>query len=423
MVKKREKFAWAMFDFANSGYTTVVLTAVFSTFFVGVIAQDLGTGSATLLWTITIAVANGIVLFSAPLIGAITDFSRNKKSFLLITTLGCIIFTALLYFTGPGTITLAVILIILSCVMFYSGENIIAAFLPEICQPEDMGKLSGYGWALGYVGGLLVLGLTLFYVNFAQANGESAEHFVPVTLLIVAGCFALASLPTFVWLKERGATRSKPAELSYITLGYQQLKETWKQAHKYQDLFRFLIALMVYHCGINTVVVLAAVYAQEVMHFQTQDTIQLILVVNITAAVGALFFGIVQDKFGSINTLRITLLIWIAATTLAYVTQSVSLFWVVACLIGIALGASQSAGRALVGLFSPPERNGEFFGLWGLATKLAAIIGPLSYGFVTFATQGNHRLALLSTTLFFVAGLILLYRVNEKRGKLNAKTE
>ncbi|MCF6299429.1 MAG: MFS transporter [Thiomicrorhabdus sp.] len=423
MAKKREKFAWAMFDFANSGYTTVVLTAVFSTFFVGVIAQDLGTGSATLLWTVTIAIANGIVLFSAPLIGAITDFSRNKKSFLLITTLGCIIFTALLYFTGPGTITLAVILVILSCVMFYSGENIIAAFLPEICQPEDMGKLSGYGWALGYVGGLIVLGLTLFYVNFAQANGESAEHFVPVTLLIVAGCFALASLPTFFWLKERGSTRSKPAELSYITLGYQQLKETWKQAHKYQDLFHFLFALMIYHCGINTVVILAAVYAQEVMHFQTQETIQLILVVNITAAVGALIFGIAQDKFGSINILRITLLIWIAATTLAYITETVSLFWVVACLIGFALGASQSAGRALVGLFSPPERSGEFFGLWGLATKLAAIIGPLSYGFVTFATQGNHRLALLSTTLFFIIGLILLYRVNEKRGKLNAKTK
>ena len=420
MVEKREKFAWAMFDFANSGYTTVVLTAIYSTFFVGVIAKELDEGTGTLLWTVTIAIANGLVLFSSPLIGAITDFSRNKKLFLLITTVSCVIFTALLYFTGPGDIPLAICLVILSSVMFFSGENIIAAFLPEISKPEDMGKLSGYGWTLGYIGGLLVLGLCLFYVNWAQAAQQTAEQFVPMTMVIVAACFAIASIPTFVWLKERGAQQLKPADQSYTKIGFQRLRDTWQHAHKYQDLFRFLITLMIYHCGINTVVVLAAVYAQEVMGFQTQDTIMLILVVNITAAIGAFIFGFVQDSFGSINTLRITLFIWIAATILAFFTETVSMFWVVANLVGIALGASQSAGRALVGMFSPPERNGEFFGLWGLATKLAAIIGPLSYGFITYITQGDHRLALLSTTLYFIIGILLLFTVNEKRGMQTA---
>ena len=420
MVEKREKFAWAMFDFANSGYTTVVLTAIYSTFFVGVIAKELDEGTGTLLWTITIAIANGLVLFSSPLIGAITDFSRNKKLFLLITTVSCVIFTALLYFTGPGDIPLAICLVILSSVMFFNGENIIAAFLPEISKPDDMGKLSGYGWTLGYIGGLLVLGLCLFYVNWAQANQQTAEQFVPVTMVIVAACFAIASIPTFVWLKERGAQQIKPPNQSYASIGFSRLKDTWQHAHKYQDLFRFLITLMIYHCGINTVVVLAAVYAQEVMGFQTQDTIMLILVVNITAAIGAFVFGFVQDNFGSINTLRITLFIWIAATILAFFTETVGMFWVVANLVGIALGASQSAGRALVGMFSPPERNGEFFGLWGLATKLAAIIGPLSYGFITYITQGDHRLALLSTTLYFIIGIFLLYTINEKRGMQTA---
>jgi len=420
MVEKKEKFAWAMFDFANSGYTTVVLTAIYSTFFVGVIAKDLDEGTGTLLWTITIAIANGLVLFISPLIGAITDFSRNKKYFLLISTVSCVIFTALLYFTGPGDVPLAICLVILSSVMFFSGENIIAAFLPEISKPDDMGKLSGYGWTLGYIGGLLVLGLCLFYVNWAQANQQSAEQFVPMTMVIVAVCFAMASIPTFIWLQERGAQQIKPPSQSYMKIGFQRLKDTWQHAHKYQDLFRFLITLMIYHCGINTVVVLAAVYAQEVMGFETQDTIMLILVVNVTAAIGAFIFGTVQDKIGSINTLRITLLIWVAATVLAFFTETVSMFWVVANLVGIALGASQSAGRALVGMFSPPERNGEFFGLWGLATKLAAIIGPLSYGFITYITQGDHRLALLSTTVFFVIGIILLYTIDEKRGMLSA---
>ncbi|HFE37818.1 MAG TPA: MFS transporter [Gammaproteobacteria bacterium] len=420
MVKKREKFAWAMFDFANSGYTTVVLTAIYSTFFVGVIARDFDEGTATLLWTLTIAIANGIVLFSSPLIGAITDFSRNKKTFLFSTTLGCVVFSASLYFTGPGDVALAITLVILSSVMFFSGENIIAAFLPEISKPEHMGKLSGYGWTLGYIGGLLILGLCLAYVSLAQSRGETAEQFVPMTMLIVAICFAVASLPTFIWLKERGAQQVKPKELSYLKIGFLQLKDTWQHAHKYQDLFRFLVILMIYHCGINTVVVLAAVYAQEVMAFQTQDTIKLILVVNITAAIGAFVFGILQDKLGSLNTLRITLFIWIAATSLAFFTETVSMFWLVANLVGIALGASQSAGRALVGLFSPPARNGEFFGLWGMATKLAAIIGPLSYGLITYLTQGDHRLALLSTTLYFIAGIALLSFINEKRGRLAA---
>ena len=420
MVRKREKFSWAMFDFANSGYTTVVLTAVYSTFFVGVIAQDLPTGDATFLWTLTIAIANGIVLFSSPLIGAITDFSRNKKSFLLVTVLGCTLFSALLYLTGPGDIALSMLFVIIASVMFFSGENLIAAFLPEISKPEDMGKLSGYGWALGYIGGLFVLGLCLFYINAAQANGETAEKFVPETMLIVAICFLIASLPTFIWLKERGSQKVKPANISYFRIGLQQLKTTWKQAHEYRDLYRFLITIFIYHCGINTVVIIAAIYAQEVMHFTTEDTIMLILVVNITAAIGAFIFGIVQDKFGSINTLRITLLIWIGATSLAFFTETVTLFWVVANLIGLALGASQSAGRALIGMFSPIERNGEFFGLWGMATKLSAIVGPLIYGLIASVTQGDHRLALLSTTLFFVIGIIMLSTVDENRGRLAA---
>ncbi|MDX1811565.1 MAG: MFS transporter, partial [Gammaproteobacteria bacterium] len=240
-------------------------------------------------------------------------------------------------------------------------------------------------------------------------------------ILIVAVCFALASLPTFLFLKERGNFNQKPQNISYFSIGFKRLKSTWQHAHLYQDLFRFLIAMTVYYCGINTVVVLAAIYAQQAMGFETEDTIKLILVVNITAAFGAFVFGFIQDKLGSIKTLTITLLIWISATLLAYFTETVTMFWIVANMVGLALGASQSAGRALVGLLSPMERNGEFFGLWGLATKLAAIIGPMVYGLITFLTRGDHRLALLSTIVFFVVGLLILLTVNEQRGREAAK--
>lgn len=409
---RKEIFAWAMYDFANSGYTTVVLTAVFNTYFVGVIAGSAGydSGAATLLWTIAMAIANALVLISAPLIGAIADHSAMKKRFLAITTLGCVTATAALALCGPGDVALAMALVAIATLMFASGENLIAAFLPELTPPENMGRISAYGWSLGYVGGLIVLGACLAYVTSAQARGETAAQFIPITMLIVAATFALASLPTFFWLKER-AIPNKMSKGSLFVIGFRRVAETWRHARQHRNLFRFLLALAIYQCGINTVIVLAGVYAQEVMHFATQDTIMLILVVNVTAAVGAFVFGRVQDRLGSKQTLAVTLLVWIGAMFLAYFTNDRTSFWVVANLVGLALGASQSAGRAIVGILSPPQRSGEFFGLWGLATKLAAIIGPLSYGLVTQITHGNHRLALLSTTVFFVAGLAILFTV------------
>lgn len=407
-----------MYDFANSGYTTVVMTTIFSAYFVAVVAGGgEENGTATLLWTIAVAVSNALVVISAPVVGAIADFSARKKLFLGFTTVGCVLFTALLAVVGPDDVWIAMFLIILSNFMFSSGENFIAAFLPEISPQETMGRISAYGWTLGYFGGLVVLGLCLIYVQWADKKGYTAEFYVPGTMLIVACAFALASLPTFIWLRERAIAQQHAHRMHYIHIGFTRLKHTIHHARLYKDLFRFLITLMVYHCGINTVVVLAAVYAQEVMGFTTNENIILILVVNITAAAGAFLFGMVEDRIGSKNTLIITLLIWSIATIMAFFVQDRVWFWVVANLVGIALGSSQSAGRAVVGLFSPPQRCGEFFGLWGLATKLAAIIGPLSYGAITHLTHGQHRVALLSTTLFFIAGLLLLATVNEKRGR------
>jgi len=421
-VPRREVLAWAMYDFANSGYTTVVLTAVFNAYFVGVVAgngpdKD---GTATLLWTVAMAITNLIVLASAPILGAIADHGAHKKRFLALTTVGCVFFTALLGFVGQGDVVWGMVLVILSSLMFASGENFIAAFLPEIAGPEDMGRISGYGWSLGYLGGLLVLGLCLVYIQWAQAQGDAATQYVPVTMWITAAMFALAALPTFLWLRERAVPQPLAAGENYIRIGFARVRHTLVHAWRYRDLFRFLVSLAVYYCGINTVVVLAAIYAQEVMGFTMQENIMLILVVNITAAIGALGFGLAQDRLGSVRTLAITLVVWIGALVLAYFIESRAGFWVVANLVGFALGSSQSAGRALVGQFSPPGRSAEFFGLWGLAGKLAAVIGPLVYGLVAFLSHGDHRRALLSTCVFFILGFLLLMTVDERRGRAAA---
>jgi len=414
-----------MYDFANSGYTTVVLTAVFNAYFVGVVAggSPATRDSATLLWTVAIAVTNLLVLVSAPVLGAIADYTGRKKHFLAATTAGCVLFTALLGLVGEGDVVLGMALVIVASFMFASGENFISAFLPEIAGERNMGRISGYGWSLGYLGGLLVLALCLMYVQAAEGRGEDATEYVPVTMWITAAVFALAALPTFLWLRERAGAGAPPPPEGYLRAGWRRVRHTLSHARHYRDLFRFLITLAIYYCGVNAVVVLTAIYAREEMGFTFKDTIVLILVANMAAAAGAFAFGLLQDRIGSVRTLALVLLIWSAALIGAYFVETRAGFWVVANAVGFALGSVQSAGRALVGLFSPPARAAEFFGLWGLAGKLAAAVGPLTYGVISYASGGNHRLALLSTASFFVLGLVLLVTtVDERRGRAAALT-
>jgi UMF1 family MFS transporter len=427
-VQRRELFAWAMYDFANSGYTTVVLTTVFNVYFVGVVANSFAAdnnGGATFLWTLAMGLANALVLISAPVVGAIADEYALKKMLLLITTTGCVVSTALLALCGPGDIVLAMLLVVFSSVMFASGENIISAFLPEISPVEKMGRISGFAWGLGYLGGILSLGVCLLYINWAEAREYGAEQYVPVTMLIVAVLFALASLPTFMLLRERAvpmlSLRSRQGIFregrDIFVKGLASVAATLREATRFRDLFRFLLTMLFYQCGVSTVIVVAAIYAKEVVALSHQEIIIMVLVVNFTASLGAVLFGLLQDKLGSVRTLAVTLVVWIVAVGIVYQAELKSDMWLAANLIGLAMGASQSAGRALVGQFTPPARTAEFFGLWGFSGKLAAIIGPVSYGLISYASAGDHRLALLSTLAFFVAGLLMLFTVNEQRGR------
>jgi len=418
-VRPREVFAWAMYDFANSGYTTVVITAVFNAYFVAVIAGN--APWATLAWTAALSVSYACILLTGPILGAYADLRAAKKRLLALTTAGCVLATALLALTGPGTLALAVALLLVSNFCFGSGENLAAAFLPEIAKGEALGRVSGWGWSLGYLGGVLTLGLCLGYVTWAQAHGEQAQHFVPVAMLITATIFAAASLPTFLLLKERARPMPRAAGENVARAALARLAQTVRDAARYQDLGRFLLCIVFYQAGIQTVVALAAVYAEQALGFSTRDTIVLILVVNVTAAVGAFAFGHIQDRLGHIRTIALTLVLWIATTLIAWAATGPDLFWVAANLAGLCLGSSQSAGRALVAYLSPADRHAEFFGLWGMAVKLSSILGPLTYGVVTWSTDGNHRLAMLATGGFFVIGLLLLARIDVPRGRRAAE--
>ncbi len=414
-VRPREVFGWAMYDFANSGYTTVVLTAVFSAYFVGVVAGN--AEWATFAWTATLAFSAVLVMLLAPAIGALGDALGAKKRLLALATIGCVITTAGLAFAQTGSVALAVVLIVLSNFFFSIGESLISAFLPELSRQEALGKVSGWGWSFGYFGGMLALGLSLAYVLSAKAGGASATEFVPVTMLITAGIYAVAVLPTFLFLRERAQPRGIHAVASGMRGSLGRLRETWHAARRLQDFFRLLLCGTCYHAGIAVVIALAAIYAQEAMKFTEIETMTLIFTVNIAAAAGAFTFGYAQDRVGHKVALAVTLVGWIVMTLLAGLGTTRGIFWVAATLAGLCMGSSQSAGRAMIGVLAPRERVGEFYGLWTLAVRLASIIGPMTYGAITWITVGNHRLAIVSTGAFFVAGLLLLHAVDMKRGR------
>ncbi len=321
-VQRRELFGWAMYDFANSGYTTVVITAVFAAYFMGGVAG--GADWAPLAWTVAVSISYVIVMLTMPSLGAWADLHGAKKKLLIWSTAGCVVATAAMALVRPGGVLLAMVLIIVSNTFYSYGESLTAAFLPELARPEAMGKVSGWGWGFGYLGGMLTL----------------------------AGC------------------------LAYVL-----------------------------H------------YAEQVIGFLPQETMVLILVLNVAAAAGAFGGGHLQDRIGHKLTLGLTLLGWIATCVIAALAATKGQFWVAATIAGLSMGSCQSVGRAMVGLFAPRAQLAEFFGLWSFATRLASIVGPLAYGLITWGTGGNQRVAIACTTLLFVLGLMALAPIDVVRGR------
>ena len=413
-VRKREVFGWAMYDFANSGYTTVVITAVFAAYFVGGIAQK--AEWATFAWTAALSVSYAIVMLTMPSLGAWADLHGAKKRLLMLVTVGCVASTAALALAGPGSVAVAMLLIIVSNTFFVYGESLTAAFLPELARAESLGKVSGWGWGFGYFGGMLALGICLGYVLWAQGQGIKADQFVPVTMLVTAVIYGAASLVTFRLLRERAQPNPAALRDGGLRATLRQLQGTFSHARHYRDFMWLLACAVFYQGGVAVAITLAAIYAEQVIGFKPQETMVLIFVLNLAAAGGAFAWGYLQDRIGHKVALGTTLVGWIVTCVIAAVVTTKGGFWYAAVIAGLCMGSSQSAGRAMAGMFAPQRQLAEFYGLWTFAIRLASIIGPLSYGAITWMTGGNQRIAILSTTVLFFIGLVLLLKVNVQRG-------
>lgn len=405
-----------MFDFANSAYTTIIVTVAFSIYFTKLVAPG---ANADWWWSVAVATSNLIVLILAPIIGAIADGSGRKKSFLVVMWLLCVAGTAALSFVTPGALVLGIILFVVSNCAYAFGETLVGGFLPEISTPQNIGRISGFGWGLGYLGGIgsLILVKPLIAAGFTEANLPGLQTAWIVTALF----FFIGALPTVLFLRERTVRTSGQSVGVHAAEGFKRIAATWKSLKQFSELAWFLGAFFIYSCGLMSVIAFAAIYAERTIGFSSGDIIMLFIALQVAAAAGAVLFGWIQDKLGPKRSIELALVIWLVVSVGAYFSTTKAQFWPVAIAAGLGIGSLQSASRALVGLFSPVSKSGEFFGFWGLAMRAAYVAGVFVFGSISSAT-GSQRIAILVNGSFFLVGLVALRSVNVERGRAAAES-
>lgn len=413
---RRAVAAWATYDFANSAFTTLIVTFIFATYFTDAIAENEVVG--TELWSRGVGLSQVAVALLSPYLGALADRGGYRKRFLLLTTLVCVVGTAALYEAGPGDVAFALIVFVTANIAFELANVFYNAFLPDIAPPHRIGRISGYGWSLGYVGGLFCL-LAGYYVFVAPdtppfgLDPETGEH-VRATNLLVAAWYGLFSIPMFVVLKERRPAAPPPVG-RVLRSATRELARTFNEIRSYRDIFWLLLARLVYNDGLVTIFAFGGIYAVGTFGFTTADIFLFGIVLNLAAGIGAYGFGFVDDRLGGRTTILISLVLLTLAAAAAVAATSRTVFWAAAILVGLCAGPNQSASRSLMGRFIPLTKENEFYGFFAFSGKATAFLGPVLLGVFTgiFETQ---RAGMAVVILFFVVGGAILLRVDEKRG-------
>ncbi len=421
--------AWCLFDFANSSFPTVALTAFGSAYFQGVLARDgvalgslrLGPSSA---WGAAISLSFLAVTLTAPVLGALADRGGARRRFLALYVALCVGATTALAWVPPGAGWLAFGLYVLANFAFEGAYVFYNAFLPSLAPPDRLGRLSGLGWALGYVGGLgcLLLALPLVPKHYDAAGASAAS----TVYLLVAAWYLLFSLPALVLLKDTkpsttsetdpdaGTSSTPPGGLR---AAWREVLGTLRSLPQHPSLLFFLLAYLLYNDGVTTVIEFTGIYTKEVLHFGPAENVTLFVLLNVVAAPGAYAFGHLLDRIGARRAISATLLVWVLVVVLAAQVQSKAGFWPVGALAALVLGATQACSRVLMAQLAPAERSAEYMGLLALSGKASAVMGPLLYGLVAdlSARPGNpasgHRTAILALGLLFAGAWLLLRRV------------
>ena len=414
---RRAIFSWCMYDFANSPFTTLVVTFIYSTYFTKAITENEIVGTA--LWSKGVTLSAIMVALLSPVMGALADKGGFRKLFLLITTAIAAIGSAVLYKFGPGQAMQALLWFIIANFAFEMGMVFYNAFLPDIAPPEKIGRISGYGWSLGYAGGLLAMFIALFgFVNpevpwfgFSTVNGEN----IRATNLLVTVWYLVFSLPIFLWVKE-DKSRVSGDQKNIIGSSLKQLGATFHEIRRYREIVRLLIARLFYNDGLITIFAFGGIYAAGTFDFSFSEIMIFGIVLNIAAGAGAFAMGFLDDKVGGKRTIQISLYGLIIATVIAVFSPNKIFFWIAGIKVGIFSGPNQASSRSLMGRFVPPDKENEFFGFFAFSGKATAFMGPFLLGSLT-ELFNSQRVGMAAVFLFFIIGSLFLISVDEEEGK------
>ncbi len=426
-VTRRERWAWYMYDFGNSAYAAVVLMAVYSAYFK---QQVVGGAEGSRLWGLSVSIAMLVVALTSPVLGALADFSASKKRFLNFYTGMVIIFTAALYFVLKGDLVAGMLFFILAEIGYRSSQVFYNALLPEIAEPDEIGKVSGNGWAIGSLGGIVCLVIVLALIMTLKG-----DWIIRLAFVITAIFFALSSLPIFLNVRERAVAKPLPPGENYLTLSFKRLIGTFKAARKHKEFIKFIVSFLVYNDGIIITFDFAAIIGAVLFGLTQQQLIIFMMIVQVTSVAGAYLFGILADRLGSKVSLAISLVMMMAVVTALIFVQSLTVFYIIGAVAGFALTGVQSVSRTMAGQLAPADQAAEFYGLFAVANSVSAFIGPAVFGFLSTgialalerrgwldlpAEQTAMRWAILSILVFLSIGTGLLLLVKNRKGSQTA---
>lgn len=408
--------SWCLYDWANSAFTTLVVTFIYATYFTSSFADTAARG--TTLWSWGISISAILIAALSPILGALADRGGRRRRYLMVATLVSAAATIALAFVRPGpahAVAVALTVFVVANVAYEMAGVFYNAFLPAIVSEERIGRVSGYGWALGYVGGLLAMVVAL--VGFVRPETpwfgiSTAGGFnVRATNFLVAGWFVVFSLPMLLFVPEE----VERTERLDVRGAFADLAATFRALGRFREVARFLVARLIYNDGLVTVFAFGAIYASGTFGMTLEEVMLFGIALNVMAGLGAFAFGFVDDRIGGRRTILVTLVALVGATTLAVMAPDRTWIWIAGLLIGIFVGPNQSASRSLMGRFVPEKHKGEFFGFFAFSGKATSFLGPLLLGAVTGAT-GNQRAGIATLLLFFVIGGAVLLGVDEERG-------
>jgi UMF1 family MFS transporter len=419
---RRERWSWYLYDFGNSAYASVVLLAVYSAYFQG---EVVGGAEGSRLWGISVAIAMLVVALLSPVLGAIADFAGSKKRFLLFFTVMACLFTAGLFFAKPGMIWIGMGFFILAEIGYRSAQVFYNGLLPEIAEPEEMGRISGNGWAVGTAGGIVCLLIILPLIVLFEGT-----FIVRLSLVITAVFFAVWAVPIFLWLRERAQPQVLPEGENYLSVALTQLWMTIKTASQFKEFLKFMLAFVIYNDGIIMALDFAAIIGAVLFGMDQQMLIVFVIVVQVTNVVGAVVFGQLVDRIGGKRSLFLSLGLMVVVIVWLYLNQTQTGYFLIGALAGFAMAGAQSVSRTMVAIFAPKGQSAEFYGFFSVAGRTSSFIGPVVYGFIaaeaalwfqaqgqggSLAEQSGQRMAILSIAAFILVGMVVLAFVDENK--------